>query len=55
MLEVVHQDYIRTAWSKGLKEQTIIMKHALKNALIPVITMVGMGVPLRACPNNVFQ
>lgn len=46
MLEVVHQDYIRTAWSKGLKEQTIIMKHALKNALIPVITMVGMGVPI---------
>jgi peptide/nickel transport system permease protein len=44
MLEVIHKDYIRTAWSKGLKEQTIIMKHALKNGLMPVVTLSGIGV-----------
>jgi len=46
MLEVMRQDYIRTAWAKGLKEQTIIYKHALKNGLIPVITLAGMGIPM---------
>jgi peptide/nickel transport system permease protein len=44
MLEVMHQDYIRTAWSKGLKERVIISRHALKNGLIPVITLIGAGV-----------
>jgi peptide/nickel transport system permease protein len=44
MLEVMHQDYIRTAWSKGLKERVIITRHALKNGLIPVITLIGAGV-----------
>jgi peptide/nickel transport system permease protein len=44
MLEVVAQDYIRTAWSKGLKERIIIMRHTLKNALIPVITVMGLQV-----------
>jgi peptide/nickel transport system permease protein len=44
MLETIGQDYIRTAWSKGLKERKIILKHALKNSVIPVITLVGMGV-----------
>jgi len=42
MLEVIRQDYIRTAWSKGLRERVVIMKHALKNGLIPVVTVVGM-------------
>jgi peptide/nickel transport system permease protein len=42
MLEVMHQDYIRTAWSKGLKERMIIFRHALKNGLIPVVTLKGM-------------
>jgi peptide/nickel transport system permease protein len=42
MLEVVRQDYIRTAWSKGLRERFIITKHALKNSLIPVITVLGL-------------
>jgi peptide/nickel transport system permease protein len=46
MLEVIHQDYIRTAWSKGLRESTIIMKHALKNSLLPVITLMGIGLGL---------
>jgi len=41
MLEVIRQDYIRTAWSKGLKERTIILRHALKNGLIPVVTLLG--------------
>jgi peptide/nickel transport system permease protein len=43
MLEVIRQDYIRTAWSKGLSERTVILKHALKNSLIPVITLMGIG------------
>lgn len=43
MLEVLKQDYIRTAWSKGLRERIIIMRHALKNGLIPVVTLMGMG------------
>ncbi|UCD29246.1 MAG: ABC transporter permease [Planctomycetota bacterium] len=44
MLEVIHQDYIRTAWSKGLKEKSIISKHALKNSLIPVVTVLGLHI-----------
>ncbi len=46
MLEVMRQDYIRTAWSKGLKERIIIIRHALKNGLIPVITLSGMGLSM---------
>jgi len=42
VLEVVRQDYIRTAWSKGLKERSVVMKHTLKNGLIPVITLAGL-------------
>jgi peptide/nickel transport system permease protein len=42
MLEVIRQDYIRTAWAKGLQERVIILKHALKNSLIPVITVLGL-------------
>jgi len=45
MLEVLRQDYIRTAWAKGLRERVVVVRHALKNALIPVITVIGMGVP----------
>ncbi len=41
MLEVLREDYIRTAWSKGLSEQRVIIGHALKNSFIPVITLVG--------------
>ncbi|MHB8375383.1 MAG: ABC transporter permease [Dehalococcoidia bacterium] len=46
MLEVLRQDYIRTAWSKGLRERTIVMRHALKNAMIPVLTLVALQVPI---------
>ncbi len=44
MLEVIQQDYIRTAWSKGLKERLIVTRHTIKNALIPVVTVVGVQV-----------
>jgi peptide/nickel transport system permease protein len=43
MLEVMRQDYIRTAWSKGLKEQLVVIRHALKNSLIPVVTLSGVA------------
>jgi peptide/nickel transport system permease protein len=46
MLEVLRQDYIRTAWAKGLRENTVIIRHALKNALIPVVTIIGVMVPM---------
>ena len=46
MLEVLRQDYIRTAWSKGLREGVVVSRHALKNALISVITIVGLQVPV---------
>ena len=46
MLEVLRQDYIRTAWSKGLTERVVVMRHALKNALIPVVTMIGYQLPV---------
>jgi len=45
MLEVIRQDYIMTARSKGLKERAVIFKHALRNALLPVITILGLSVP----------
>ncbi|MBA7567166.1 Glutathione transport system permease protein GsiC [subsurface metagenome] len=46
MLEVLKQDYIRTAWAKGLRERVVVIRHALKNALIPVITIIGWQVPI---------
>lgn len=45
MLEVLHQDYIRTARAKGLRESTVIVKHALRNALIPVVSLFGLYFP----------
>ncbi len=45
MLEVIHQDYIRTARSKGLSERVVIYKHALKNASIPIVTFIGGALP----------
>ncbi len=45
MLEVIHQDYVRTARAKGLHEGSVINRHALRNALIPVITIIALGVP----------
>ena len=44
MLEVMRNDYIRTAWSKGLRERTVVGRHALKNALLPVLTVIGLEI-----------
>jgi peptide/nickel transport system permease protein len=44
LLEVLRQDYVRTAWAKGLRERVVVLKHALKNALIPVVTVLGLQV-----------
>ena len=44
MLEVISKDYIRTAWAKGLRERSVILRHALKNGLMPVVTLSGIGV-----------
>jgi peptide/nickel transport system permease protein len=46
LLDVLRQDYIRTAWSKGLAERAIVLRHALKNAMIPVISLIGLQMPL---------
>ena len=46
MLEVLRQDFVRTAWSKGLKERAVVVRHAVKNAIIPVITLVGLQLPI---------
>ena len=46
MLEVLRQDYIRTAWAKGLSERLVVIRHALRNALIPVVTLIGLQAPL---------
>lgn len=44
LLEVLRQDYVRTAWSKGLGERVVVLKHSLKNALIPVVTVLGIQI-----------
>ena len=46
MLEALRQDYIRTAWAKGLSERLVVSRHALRNALIPVVTLIGVQAPL---------
>ncbi|MEJ2337482.1 MAG: ABC transporter permease [Gemmatimonadales bacterium] len=46
LLEVIHQDYIRTARAKGLSERRVILKHALRNALIPIVSLLGLYLPL---------
>jgi peptide/nickel transport system permease protein len=45
LLEVLRQDYVRTAWSKGLAERAIVFKHALRNGIIPVVTLLGTQLP----------
>jgi peptide/nickel transport system permease protein len=46
MLEVLRQDYIRTAWAKGLRGQIVVLRHGLRNAVIPIITVIGLEIPL---------
>jgi peptide/nickel transport system permease protein len=44
LLEVLRQDYVRTAWAKGLRERGVVLKHGLKNAIIPVVTVLGLQI-----------
>ena len=46
MLEVLRQDFVRTAWAKGLRERVVVLRHAVKNALIPVVTLIGLQLPI---------
>ena len=46
MLEVLRQDYVRTAWAKGLRERLVVVRHAMKNAPIPVVTLIGLQLPI---------
>ena len=55
MLEVIRQDYVTTARAKGLDERTVIFKHALRNALLPVITLLGLSVPCLIGGSVIFE
>jgi peptide/nickel transport system permease protein len=55
MLEVLRQDYIRTAWAKGLTERVVIMRHAMKNAMLPVVTVIGMSLPMLIAGDVIFE
>jgi peptide/nickel transport system permease protein len=55
MLEVLRQDYIRTAHAKGLSQGTVLYKHALRNALIPVVTVIGVGLPNIIAGTVIFE
>jgi peptide/nickel transport system permease protein len=55
MLEVLRQDYIRTAWAKGLRERVVVVRHAMKNAMIPVLTAIGLTVAGLLSGNVVFE
>lgn len=46
MLEVLRQDYVRTAWAKGLRERLVVVRHSIKNAMIPVVSAIGLGLPI---------
>jgi len=46
MLEVLRQDYIRTAWAKGLRERVVLVRHAFRNTLIPIVTGIGYQLPI---------
>jgi peptide/nickel transport system permease protein len=55
MLEVLRQDYIRTAHAKGLSQNTVLYKHALRNALIPVVTVIGVNLPNIIAGTVIFE
>jgi len=55
MLEELRQDYVRTARAKGLRERLVIYKHALRNALIPVVTVIGVGLPQIVAGTVIFE
>lgn len=55
MLEVLRQDYIRTAWAKGMRERVVIIRHAMKNAMVPVVTVLGLTLAGLLSGNVVFE
>lgn len=55
MLEVMRQDYVRTARSKGLAERTVIIRHAMRNALVPVVTVIGLSLPGLIAGTAIFE
>jgi peptide/nickel transport system permease protein len=55
MLEVLRQDYVRTAWSKGLRERTVITRHAIKNAFIPVLSLIGVQITILVSGSVVLE
>ena len=55
MLEVLRQDYIRTAYSKGLTERVVVVRHALKNSFIPVITIIGLQMPILVAGSVIIE
>jgi len=55
MLEVVRQDYVTTARAKGLDERTVIYRHALRNALLPVVTILGLSIPSLIGGSVIFE
>ena len=55
MLEVLRQDYIRTAWSKGLRERVVVLRHAMRNAMIPVLSMIGLLLPVLVAGTVVIE
>ena len=52
---MLRQDYIRTAWAKGMRERTVVTRHALKNALVPVVTILGLSIAGLLSGNVVFE
>jgi len=55
VLEVLRQDYIRTAWAKGLRERVVVLRHVMKNALIPVITLIGLMIPVTVSGSVILE
>ena len=55
MLEVLRQDYVRTARAKGLRERTVILRHAVRNAILPVVTIVGLSLPALLAGTALFE
>jgi peptide/nickel transport system permease protein len=55
MLDVLRQDYIRTAWAKGLRERSVVVRHGLKNAMLPVITVVGLSMAFLVGGTVIFE
>jgi peptide/nickel transport system permease protein len=55
MLEVLRQDYVRTAWSKGLRERSVVVRHAVKNAFIPVVTLIGIQINILVSGSIVLE